>query len=225
MPHRNRAPRLGHTIAADLEAGIVLGQLDAGSRLDEVALAKCFGVSRTPVREALQIVVSRALAVRVPYKGVIVSDTSPERLDRLFEAMGEIEALCGRFAAQRMTMEERATLLNQHEAMAQLARLGKAEAYDAANTRFHQLIYTGSHNADFAEIAEAMRLKLSPYSRSQLDDFRRIAQSHAEHAQIVEAIVERDGQAAEKLLRCHLVSAAQAMLDKRARNRGDGRNR
>lgn len=84
MTNRNRPPRqvLGQTIAADLEAEIMLGQLDAGSRLDEVALAKRFGVSRTPVREALQIVVSRALAVRVPYKGVIVSDISPERIDQ-----------------------------------------------------------------------------------------------------------------------------------------------
>lgn len=60
----------------------MLGQLAAGSRLDEVALAKRFGVSRTPVREALQIVVSRALALRVPYRGVVVSDISPERIAR-----------------------------------------------------------------------------------------------------------------------------------------------
>lgn len=223
MTNRNRPPRqvLGQTIAADLEAEIMLGQLDAGSRLDEVALAKRFGVSRTPVREALQIVVSRALAVRVPYKGVIVSDISPDRIDQLFEAMGEIEALCGRFAAQRMTMEERAALLSQHEAMAQMARSGKADAYEAANTRFHQLIYTGSHNGDFAEMAEAMRVKLSPFRRSQLAEPSRIARSNAEHAQIVEAIIERDGQVAEKALRRHLVSAAQAMLEKWARNRSD----
>ncbi len=223
MTNHNRPPRqvLGQTIAAELEAEIMLAQLDAGSRLDEVALAKRFGVSRTPVREALQIVVSRALAVRVPYKGVIVSDISPERIDQLFEAMGEIEALCGRFAAQRMTMEERAGLLNQHEEMAQMARSGKADAYEAANTRFHQMIYTGSHNGDLAEMAEAMWVKLLPFRRSQLADASRIARSNAEHAQIVEAIIERDAQTAEKALRRHLVSAAQAMLDKWARNRSN----
>lgn len=212
---------LSQSIATALEAEILLGQIGAGAKLDEAALARRFGVSRTPVREALQIVVARALAVRQPYKGVVVSDISPERIDQLFEAMGEIEALCGRFAAQRMTMEERAALLSQHEAMAQMARAGDAAAYEEANTRFHQLIYLGSHNEDFAEMAETMRMKLSPFRRSQLADAARIARSNAEHDLIVEAIIERDGQAAEKALRRHLLSAAQAMLDKWAASRAD----
>ena len=209
---------LSQSIATTLEAEILLGQVAAGSRLDEAALARRFGVSRTPVREALQIIVARALAVRQPYRGVVVSDISPERIDQLFEAMGEIEALCGRFAAQRMTMEERAALLNQHEAMARLAETGDAAGYEEANTLFHQMIYTGSHNEDFAEMAEAMRLKLSPFRRSQLADAGRMARSTVEHTQIVEAIIERDGQAAERALRRHLLSAAQAMLDKWARS-------
>ncbi len=210
---------LSQSIAATLEAEILLGQVAAGMRLDEVALARRFGVSRTPVREALQIVVARSLAMRQPYKGVVVSDISHERIDQLFEAMSEIEALCGRFAAQRMTMEERSALLNQHEAMARMAAAGDPEAYDAANTRFHQMIYAGSHNEDFAEMAEAMRMKLSPFRRSQLADAERMARSNAEHDLIVEAIVERDGQLAEKALRRHLLSAAQAMLEKWERNR------
>jgi DNA-binding GntR family transcriptional regulator len=218
------APRqlLSQTIAAQLEERILLGEIAAGARLDEVALARSFGVSRTPIREALQSVVSRGMAVRLPYKGVLVSEISPERIDQLFEAMGEIEALCGRFAAQRMTMEERAALLSRHEDMSRLAASGDAEGYEAANTRFHQLIYTGSHNEDFAEMAEAMRLKLSPFRRSQLADAVRMERSDAEHAQIVEAIVERDSPAAERALRRHLVSAAQTMLEKWRTTRGAG---
>jgi DNA-binding GntR family transcriptional regulator len=210
---------LSQSIAATLEGEILLGDMAAGSRLDEAALARRFGVSRTPVREALQIVVARALAVRQPYKGVVVSDISAARIDQLFEAMGEIEALCGRFAAQRMTMEERAALLNQHEAMTRLAATGDAAAYEIENTRFHQMIYGGSHNEDFAEMAEAMRMKLSPFRRSQLADAARIARSTAEHGVIVEAIIERDGAAAERALRRHLLRAAQAMLDQWALRR------
>ena len=201
---------LSQSIATDLEAEILLGQIASGTRLDEAALARRFGVSRTPVREALQIVVARSLAVRQPYKGVVVSEISPERIDQLFEAMGEIEALCGRFAAQRMTMEERAALLREHEAMARMARSGDTAGYEEANTRFHQLIYAGSHNEDFAEMAETMRMKLAPFRRSQLADAARIARSNTEHDQIVEAIVERDGPAAERALRRHLLSAARS---------------
>lgn len=210
---------LSQSIASTLEAEILLGTLVEGARLDEVALARRFGVSRTPVREALQMVVARALAVRQPFKGVVVSDISPERIDQLFEAMGEIEALCGRFAAQRMTMEERAALLSQHEAMTLLLAGGDAVSYEVENTRFHQMIYVGSHNEDFAEMAEAMRMKLSPFRRSQLADTVRMARSNAEHGLIVEAIIERDGAAAERALRRHLLSAAQAMLDQWALRR------
>jgi DNA-binding GntR family transcriptional regulator len=211
--HRPK-PVLSQAIAAELEAEILLGKIAAGSKLDEAALARRFGVSRTPVREALQIVVARALAVRQPYKGVLVSDISPERIDQLFEAMAEIEALCGRFAAQRMTTQERAALLRAHEGMAEMARSGDAAGYEEANTRFHQLIYSGGHNEDFADMAETMRMKLAPFRRSQLANAARIATSNAEHEQIVQAILARDGAAAERALRHHLLSAAQAMLDK-----------
>ena len=217
--HMTQKPLLSHSIASTLEAEILLGTLAEGTRLDEVALARRFGVSRTPIREALQIVVARTLAVRQPFKGVVVSDISPDRIDQLFEAMSEIEALCGRFAAQRMTMEERAALLTQHEAMARLSKSGDAASYEAENTRFHQMIYLGSHNEDFADMAEAMRMKLSPFRRSQLADAERMERSNAEHGLIVEAIVERDGAAAERALRRHLLSAAQAMLDQWALRR------
>ena len=205
---------LSQSIAATLEADILLGQIEAGTRLDEAALARRFGVSRTPVREALQIVVARALALRQPYKGVVVSDISPERIDQLFEAMGEIEALCGRFAARRMTSEEREALSRLHEAMGRMVDAGDADGYELANTRFHQLIYAGSHNEDFVEMAETMRMKLAPFRRSQLADAARIATSHREHEKVVAAIVARDGEAAEQALRRHLVNAARTMLEK-----------
>lgn len=212
---------LSQSIATELEAEILLGQIAAGTRLDEAALARRFGVSRTPVREALQIVVGRALAVRQPFRGVVVSEISVERIHQLFEAMGEIEALCGRYAAQRMTMEERAALMRAHGAMAVMVRAGDAAGYEEANTRFHQLIYSGSHNEDLAEIAETMRMKLAPFRRSQLEDAGRIGKSNAEHDQIIKAILERDGPAADLALRRHLLLAAQAMLEKWEASRGE----
>jgi DNA-binding GntR family transcriptional regulator len=207
------APRqvLSHRIAAALEEEVLRGDLGGGARLDEATLAQRFGVSRTPIREALQIVVARGLGTRQPYKGVIVSEVSAERIAQLFEAMGELEALCGRFAAERMTMAERTALLSQHQDMAAHVKAGAADAYEAANTAFHQMIYRGSHNADLVEMAEAMRTKLAPFRRSQLSERERMARSDAEHARIVEAVMERDGAEAERALRRHLVSAAQAM--------------
>ncbi|MFN3662374.1 GntR family transcriptional regulator [Yoonia sp.] len=203
---------LGQTIAMKLEAAIIAGELEAGTRLDEMSLAERYAVSRTPVREALQILVSRALVTRIPFRGTVVSEITRDRINELFEAMGEIEALCGRFAAERMRIEERARLETLHEKMGQIAAAKDVAAYEQANTEFHQLIYEGARNSEFHAMAEAMRLKLAPFRRRQLADQTRIARSHREHAQIVEALMQRNGPAADKALRRHLISAAKAML-------------
>ncbi len=203
---------LGQTIAMKLEAAIIAGELPAGTRLDETAIAERYKVSRTPVREALQVLVSRSLATRMPYRGTVVSEITRERISELFEAMGEIEALCGRFAAERMGMEERARLEALHDAMTHIMNAQDALGYEQANTEFHQLIYRGARNSEFQVMAESVRLKLAPFRRRQLADQKRIGRSHAEHARIVEAVMQRNGTAADKALRRHLTSAAKAML-------------
>ncbi|UIY32020.1 GntR family transcriptional regulator (plasmid) [Neorhizobium galegae] len=95
-------------IAEQLEEAVINGEIAAGARLDETSIAAQFNVSRTPVREALHILCGRGLAEREPYKGVIVTQISAERIDEMFEAMAELEATCGRLASHRMTMSERA---------------------------------------------------------------------------------------------------------------------
>jgi DNA-binding FadR family transcriptional regulator len=77
------------------------------------------------------------------------------------------------------------------------------------------MIYTESHNEDFVEMAETVRLKLAPFRRSQLATAQRIEQSDAENSKIVDAIVERGGPTAGKALRRHLLSAALTMRNKR----------
>ena len=203
---------LGQTVALRLEAEIISGTLAAGTRLDEQSLAERFEVSRTPVREALQILVSRSMVTRIPFRGTVVSEITRERISELFEAMGEIEALCGRYAAERMRIEERARLEALHDQMGQLIAAQQIEAYEQANTRFHQMLYQGARNGELQAMAEGMRLKLAPFRRRQLADQARIELSHAEHGQIVEAVLNRDGAGAQRALLRHLTSAAKAML-------------
>lgn len=199
-------------IAGQLENEIIAGILKAGSKLDEIALAERFGVSRTPVREALHILASRHLAERVAYRGVIVASITRERIDQLFEAMGEIEATCGRFAAERMTIGERAALETLHLDMVEMADASRQVDYEEANTRFHTLIFEGTHNGELIQIAHALRLKLAPFRRSQLRATDRMKRSNQEHALIVNAIIDRNAREAERALRRHLVSAAKAVL-------------
>ena len=212
-------------IAATLEDEIVSGRLAAGARLDEGSLTRRFGVSRTPVREALHVLVARSLAERIPYCGVVVVDITRERIEQMFEAMAEIEALCGRLASERMTMRERAALRDRHAALGDVARAGDSAGYEAGNTAFHDMIHAGAHNADLAEVSAALRLKLAPFRKSQLRSVDRMRRSDAEHGEIVAAILDRDGAGAAGALRRHLLSAAQEVLDQRGATASDGESR
>ena len=205
-------PVRSQVIADGLEEEIISGALPAGCKLDETAIAQRFGVSRTPVREAFLTLASRSLVERMPYRGVVVCDLSLERIDQMFEAMGEIEGLCGRLAAGRMTTLERAALQDQQRAMEALVNENDFAAYDEANTGLHDLIYAGTHNDDVVEIAKAMRVKLAPFRRSQLQSRERMAELTLEHAAIVDAILEHDGVSAERHLRRHLLRSARTFI-------------
>lgn len=202
-------------IAEQLEEAVINGAIPAGSRLDEASIAAQFGVSRTPVREALHILCGRGLAAREPYKGVVVTQISAQRIDEMFEAMAELEATCGRLASHRMMMSERAELESIHHEMNALAEEGEHAAYNELNTRFHDLLFQGSHNSDLIAAAQTLRLKLAPFRKYQLKDKGRLKRSCSEHQQIVDAILNQDPKAAENALRRHLVSAAQEVLIKR----------
>ncbi|WP_245472263.1 GntR family transcriptional regulator [Rhizobium jaguaris] len=208
-------------IAEQLEEAVINGAIPAGSRLDEASIATQFGVSRTPVREALHILCGRGLAAREPYKGVVVTQISAQRIDEMFEAMAELEATCGRLASHRMTMSERAELENIHHEMNALADEGEHTGYNELNTRFHSLLFQGSHNSDLIAAAQTLRLKLAPFRKYQLKDKGRLKRSCSEHQQIVDAILDQDPKAAENALRRHLVSAAQEVLLKRRRREED----
>ncbi|WEX08377.1 GntR family transcriptional regulator [Chelativorans sp. AA-79] len=202
-------------VAEQLEEEIITGRVSGGSRLDESSIAVRFGVSRTPVREALHALCARSLAERIPYKGVVVAQISTERIGQMFEAMAEMEAVCGRIASQRMSMIERAELESLHRLMNELAEKGDHEAYERANTEFHDLIFRGSHNEDLVALAAALRLKLAPFRKYQLRDTGRLKRSCSEHQQIVDALLDQDPKAAETALRRHLISAAQEVLVRR----------
>ncbi|TNF10472.1 MAG: GntR family transcriptional regulator [Rhodobacteraceae bacterium] len=208
------APRKlqGTVIAEQLEAEIVSGDLTAGSKLDELSLVQRFGVSRTPIREALHKLVAMSLAERMPFRGVVVANITRERIEQMFEAMGEIEAMCGRLAADRMTIGERAEIEDLHRAMGQMAQRGEFEAYEAANTEFHQRIYDATHNRDLIELSNALRLKLAPFRKSQLRNDVRMEVSNEEHEAIVSALLDHDPKRTENALRRHLVSAAREVL-------------
>src|SRR3954464_3401179 len=151
-----------------IEEKIAMGDYPPGMRLDEAPLLAQFGVSRTPLREALIQLASLGLVEIRPRRGAVVAELSPHRLFEMFEVMAELEGMCGRLAARRMSDAEQKELLAAHKACKVAADSRSADAYYYANEKFHLAIYAPSHNSFLAEQARGLHRKLRVYRRLQL---------------------------------------------------------
>lgn len=195
---------LAETIVNGLTQQIVSGKLDPGEQLDETRLAREFGASRTPVREALRQMAASGLIELRPHRAPLVVSMDARRLEDMFDVMAELEALCAARAAVAMASAERIALEAQHEAMAESVRSGNVTAYRIANVAFHARIYRGTGNSYLEELAMVTRERLAPHRGVQLEAPARLAQSYREHGDIVTAILRGDGTSAAHAMRRHL---------------------
>jgi DNA-binding GntR family transcriptional regulator len=186
-------------LADEIAASVLSGDFQPGLRLDEQMLAEKYGVSRTPVREALRQLASTGLIEIKPRRGA-----TSAQLETLFGAMAEIEATCSRLAAMTMTPIERRRLHSMHESMAEIVARGDSEAFAAANLTFHSLIYAGAHNDIIAEFATALRRRLAPFRKAQFRTEGRLPRSQDEHGDVVRAILAGDAQAAHATMFHHM---------------------
>ncbi|CTQ48526.1 GntR family transcriptional regulator [Jannaschia donghaensis] len=196
--------RQADIIAKDIENRIVTGELDHGVRLDEVSIAERHAVSRTPVREALQLLTASGMVEHLPRRGVFVRQPDLVELLQMFETMAEWEGVAGRLAAMRIDGEGLARLMAADTACAAAAAAGDADRYYSENAVFHAVIYAATANA-FLE-GELLRLhhRLRPYRRSQLLMRGRMEQSLSEHRAIAAALRDGDANGAAAALRAHV---------------------
>lgn len=196
--------RRADTIAEQLEALIFNGTYADGDRLDEVRLAEQFGVSRTPLREAFQRLALSGLLELIPRRGAFVRQPGPVELLEMFEVMAELEAVCGRLAALRISDAALAGLREANSSCQTAVTAGDVEAYYSENERFHSIIYQQSCNSFLAQEAAKLHKRLQPFRRQQLRFRGRMGQSMSEHEQIVRALEASKAEAAADALRNHV---------------------
>lgn len=216
MARTDKGSGVGSTaeqIRRALEQDIVTNVLVPGERLDEASLAQRFGISRTPVREALSKLAASGLVEMRPNRGATVTRLALSELVEMFEVMAEFEGMCGRLAAQRASEQELKALTIAHESCADFAESGRSDVYYQANMAFHEAIYAASHNRFLAAETVRLRNRLSPYRRLQLRRRNRLTESFAEHEQIVAAIRDGRGDDADALLRRHVTRQSGSFND------------
>lgn len=199
---------------------LILEAIDTGvyrpnDRLVESELADRFGVSRTPIREALQRLETQSLLTR-DGRSLIVASLDHTQLSELYVVRGELEGLAARLAATHATPEEVTVLRDMLEADRSL--IGNPEALSRANRRFHKQIHLASHNRFLVRQLDLVHRSMALLATTSLAAEGRTEGTLDEHTRIVEAIENRDGDAAYQALRDHisLAYATRLRLDAEA---------
>jgi DNA-binding GntR family transcriptional regulator len=213
MENKQRTSRRSEQMGDQIEERIVTGVYPPGMRLDETELASSFGVSRTPIREALIQLSSEGLVEIRPRRGAIVAEIGQQRLYEMFEVMAELEAMCGRLATRRITEAEQSAFVAAHHACETARNANDPDSYYQLNEQFHQLLYAASHNVFLEQQAVALSKRLRPYRRLQLRVRDRMSSSFSEHAGVVDAILAHDSELAATRIREHVVVQGQRFAD------------
>ncbi len=180
-----------------------------GDRLVESELAERFGVSRTPVREALQRLETQAMLTR-DGRSLIVSSLDHNELAELYAVRAELEGLAARLAARHASDEEIHVL--QQMAAEDRALMGDPRALSRANRRFHKQLHLASHNRFLVQQLDLVHRSMALLAVTSFAAEGREEVALAEHDAIVAAIAARDGDAACRALKAHISKAYETRL-------------
>ncbi|PIE08835.1 MAG: GntR family transcriptional regulator [Rhodobacterales bacterium] len=206
---------MGEAKPANKDAyGMILEAIDAGlyqpgDRMVESDLAERFGVSRTPIREALQRLETQSLLTR-DGRSLIVASLDHNQLAELYAVRAELEGLAARLAAQHAAEEEVRVLREMVEE--DRRKIGDPAALARTNRRFHKQVHLASHNRYLVQQLDLVHRTMALLATTSLAVEGRSETAIAEHDAIVTAIEARDGEAAAAALRKHISSAFATRL-------------
>ena len=185
------------------------GEFRPGDRLVEAELAERFGVSRTPIREALQRLETQGVLSR-DGRSLVVASLNHDQLGELYVVRAELEGLAARLAAQHAAPEEIRVLREMSRKDREF--LGRPDLLARANKRFHHQIHLASHNRYLIQQLDMVHRAMILIATTSLAAEGRGEKALEEHEQIVAAIEARDGEAADLALRQHISRAFETRL-------------
>ncbi|KFX69498.1 GntR family transcriptional regulator [Pseudomonas taeanensis MS-3] len=190
-----------------IQAAIVKGEIAPGSKISEPELARTYGISRGPLREAIHRLEGQRLLVRVPHVGARVVSLNQAELIELYEIRESLEGMACRLAAERMTqveIDELRRVLDLHE-QDEAFKAGVGYYQQEGDFDFHYRIIQGSGNKTLSQMLCGELYQLVRMYRLQFSATpSRPPQAFAEHHRILDAIADRDGELAELLMRRHI---------------------
>lgn len=197
-------PPLSVELADRLRTMIVEGELAGDAKVPEKALTERFGVSRTPLREALKILAAEGFVRLVPNRGARVSRLTVEEVEEAFPVMAALEAVAGELACRRITDEEISEIRERHDRMRAAYEAGDMPLYFELNQAIHRAILAAARNPTLTQHQQMLsqRVRRARYmANMSAERWRRAMQ---EHEEIIDALAAREGQRLARILKGHL---------------------
>jgi DNA-binding GntR family transcriptional regulator len=213
MTLRIAQPALYQEVAERLRQRIFAHELPPGTWIDEQAIAQDYGISRTPLREALKVLVSEGLVTLKPRRGCYVTEISEQDLDDIYPVMALLEGRAAFEATRNADVAARQRLEAIHADLEQAATDNDIPRFFEANQLFHQVVQELSGNRWLLQVIQDLRkvLKLTRLHSLSLDG--RPQQSLEEHRAIVAAMCSGKAEAAEEAMRAHINAGRRALAD------------
>ena len=203
------SPRaLYQDVAERLRQQIFARQLEPGSWIDELKLAAEFGISRTPLREALKVLAVEGLVTMKVRRGAYVTEMSTQDVTQVYHLLGLLESDAVAQVAEHASAEDRAELARLHTLLEKQAR--QHDAFFATNEQFHMALLQMAGNRWAVQMVTDLRKVMKLNRHHSLFKRGRLAESLAEHRALMQAIEHRDPARARELMQTHFNSGLAA---------------
>jgi len=198
-------PRASDILITQIKQEIFAGLLKPGDQLDEAELAKRFGVSRTPIREAIRSMVDGGFLETRPRKGATVRILTAKELSDLFEVAAELEGMAARLASETLTILQKKSIQDSLQQCKDAAEREDTSAYAAANLGFHASIHEAAGNDWLKDQLNQIQARINVYRLLPYEVVGRLEKSVEEHQDIADAIFRKEGTQANTLMRDHMM--------------------
>ena len=209
MPIRQVYRSMQDIVLETLKEEILSGKLEPGSSLNTLELSKRLGVSRTPIREALNHLTLIGLAEYEPYRGCFVRSLSIEEILEIYYIRGALAGIAARLAVPNIGDEETKVLSKLCDEMDELLAANEQELMLEKNAQFHEIIQKAARSPRLENLIHQFYTQSEQYRHLALELPGRYKEVCAEHRRILEAIQRKDSEAAEKYSREHHFNTAR----------------
>ncbi|MGE4282140.1 MAG: GntR family transcriptional regulator [Clostridia bacterium] len=195
-----------------LEEDILNGKLEPGDSLIETKLSEELGVSRTPIREAIRQLELEGLVKTIPNKGAVVLGISTKDIEDIYTIRMLIEGLAARWAAEKIFAEEVEQLKESVELSEFFTNKSDMQHLQSLDSKFHELIYEACKSNPLKHTLSLFHHYIKRARGTSFEAPGRARNSLEEHKAILQAIVDRDGERAERLMCEHIKNASANLI-------------